>query len=90
MTSLILAGDKDPIFSTRSVLFIVIICDMFTTLSFLKPPSPFLRSTLPGASALFRLEVRMHTAVVLILLWLKRLFCMMKRDDGFFGHYESE
>lgn len=37
----IVALDKEPIFSTRSDLFTVIICDIFTAHVFLRLPSPF-------------------------------------------------
>ena len=63
-----------PIFSTRSDLLTVIIWVILTTLSFGRLPSPFLRRTLPGAFALFRLEVRAQITTVLILLSLKTLF----------------
>jgi len=63
-----------PIFSSRSLLFTVNICDTFTTLCLGRFASPFSSRTFPGALARLRFKVSAHITTVLMRLRLNTLF----------------
>lgn len=68
--------ERMPIFSFKSLLFTVKICEIFTTLFFFRFASPLPKRTLPGAFARFKFDVRDATTTVLMRLRLNRLFCI--------------